>query len=300
MKDRERLEALVVERATRFEPIALVEVLAHLGYRPEEMLFRSHLGSVSQAGFVHGVEFRRHPIRQVVVTLNMGLLGPQSPLPSYWDSLFEQVEIDEEALLAFLRFFDHQLLQRFLLATIPERDPTVFKDFEGIKRSYLRLLGVKSIGTLHWLFERIFPELGVKVDRGALTRVVRLDGTRLGSSILGGGAVLGGWSRMPVPGYHVTMFCDEEHTEFGRPWADEVRRRLDGLVFPAIEEAALDLKVSLVIRSEKVWAQLKPSSYLGFDRIKGGARRNREVQIWKGVVTPETAKTLRTTTRGRA
>ena len=168
----------------------------------------------------------------------------------------------------------------------PERDTSIFRDWEGTKRSYLSLLGIRSTSTMHWLFETTFPELGVKVERGVLTRNVKLEGTRLGFSVLGGGAVLGGFSRVPVPGFTITMYCDEEHTEFGRPWAEEVRRRLDSIIFPAIAETAVDVRVSLVIRSEKVWAALKPTSYLGFDRLKGGARRNREVQVWKGQVTP--------------
>jgi hypothetical protein len=87
-----------------------------------------------------------------------------------------------------------------------------------------------------------------------------------------------------VPGFLVTLFADEEHTEFGRPWAEEVMRRLERFVFPALAEAAVELKVVLVIRSEKVWAQLRPGSYLGFDRVKGGQRKNREVQVFKGEV----------------
>ena len=278
------LEAEISRRVAEFDPTALLLLLAHLGYRSEEILFESAARDVSQPALCQRIEFRSVPIRQAVLTVNLGLLGAQSPLPTYLKSLLEDANVDEQSFLDFLRFFDHKLLENYLRSVYPERDSSVFHDFEKTKQSYIRLLGLRSISTFQWLIELVFPELGVKVERGTLTRAVKLAGARLGSCELGGGAVLGGWTRAPLPGFFVTLYCDEERTELGRPWAEEVRRRLDTLIFPVVAEAALELRVVLVIRSEKVWAQLRPGSYLGFDRMKGGARKNREVQVFKGKV----------------
>jgi hypothetical protein len=282
----EALEAEIARRITEFDPVALLDLLHSMGYGDEEILFESRLTSTSQPAMIQAIDFKTQPIKQVVLSFNLGLLGPQSPLPSYFAKLMDDSDLDEQGLLEFLRFFDHKLIEGVVNSFYPERDTTVFRDWEGTKRSYLRLLGIRSITTVQWLFEATFPELGVKVERGTLLRNVKLEGTRLGFSILGGGAVLGGYSRVPVPGFTITMYCDEEHTEFGRPWAEEVRRRLDSIIFPAVAETAIDIRVLLVIRSEKVWAALKPTSYLGFDRIKGGSNRNRVVQVWQGQVTP--------------
>ncbi len=279
-------------KLAEFDATALLDLLDFLGYRSEEILFQSRPGYASERALLHSLEFRSQPIQQAIVTFNFGLLGPNGPLPSYLRELIETGEVDEQTFTEFLRFFDHVLIQARLNATYPERGQSVFKDWEKTKRSYLNLLGIRSVGTLHWLFEMVFPELGVKVERGSLMRNVQLEGARLGSAQLGGGAVLGGWARVPVPGFVVTLYSDEEHTDFSHPWAAEVRSRLERLIFPVVAESALDLRVSLVIRSEKVWAQLKPGSYLGFDRIKGGTRRNREVQVFKGQVTPALLATL--------
>jgi hypothetical protein len=279
----------ISKRASAFDPIALLDLLAHLGYRPEEILFESHESVASQPRLIHSIEFKKSPIRHVVISLNMGLLATQSPLPTYFRDLLQDADLDEQAFAEFLRFFDHRLLQNSILAIYPERDTTVIRDWEQMKLGLLKLLGIRSESTLHWLFQLACPELEVRVDRGTLSRFVKLDGAELGVSVVGDPrTVLGGWTKAPVPGFHVTLFCEEEHTDFGRPWAEDVRRRLDSIVFPVISDAALELKVSLVIRSEKVWAQLRPGSYLGFDRIKGGARRNREVQVFKGTVVPGT------------
>ncbi len=272
----------IVRRVAEFDPSALILLLSHLGYRPEEILFESAAREVSQPSLVQKVEFRAEPVKQAIVTLNTGLLGTQSPLPSYFKRILEDADLDEQSFTDFLRFFDHRLLDAWLRSIYPEHDPQIFRDFEKTKQSYLRLLGLASVSTLHWLMELTYPELGVTVEKGTIMRSVQLEGARLGGCDLGGSAVLGGWMRGPVPGFLVTLYADEEHTEFGRPWAEEVMRRLERFVFPAVAEAAIELKVVLVIRSEKVWAQLRPGSYLGFDRMKGGKRANREIQVFKG------------------
>ena len=120
------------------------------------------------------------------------------------------------------------------------------------------------------------------LERATLTRDVQLDAVRIGAARIGGDSVLGGRTRVPVPGFHVILTCEEEHTDFERPWADEVRRRLATVVFPAIAESAVDLRVSLVIRSEKVWAQLRKGSYLGFDRLVANS-----LELRAGVATGE-------------
>ena len=280
------LEHEIARRAPEFDPLALVGVLLHAGYAREEILFRSNPTDASAGSLVVSIEFHSLPPRRVVVTLNLGLLGSQSPLPSYFKQLLASGEIEEGGFLEFLHFFDHHLIRGQLEGVEPELPGGAFADFDQTKRDYLRLMGLGSPSTLHWLFQLVFPELDVRVTRGTMTRTVPLDGIRLAVSRLGGSGVMGGRARVPVAGFAVTLYCEEEHSDFGHPWVEEVRRRLDSLAFPTLADASLDLRISLVIRSEKVWARLSHESYLGFDRIRGGKRRNREVLVWNGEVTP--------------
>ncbi|MBL4850452.1 MAG: type VI secretion system baseplate subunit TssG [Planctomycetes bacterium] len=280
------LEKDIARRAADFDPLALIRVLTEAGYEKEEILFRSNSTDASAVSLVTSIEFHSLPPRRVVVTMNLGLLGPQSPLPSYFKHLLVSGEVDEAAFLEFLHFFDHNLIREQLEASEPELSTRVFANFDQTKRDYLRLMGLGSPTTLHWLFKLVFPELGVRVGQGTMNRIVPLDGIRLASSRLGGSGVMGGRARVPVRGFFVTLYCDEEHSDFGHPWVEEVRRRLDTLAFPPLADASLDLRISLVIRSEKVFARLSHESYLGFDRIRGGQRRNREVLVWNGEVTP--------------
>jgi hypothetical protein len=280
----EAVEARMRARVREFDIVALLELLAHLGYRREEVLLRSHLSSTTQVGLIHDIEFRKHPLRQVVITLNMGLLSPHSPLPSYFFQLLESANVDEDAMTAFVGFFDHAILSEFLASIYPESNAAVFRNWEGTKRSHLSLLSTRSLSTLHWLFQGVFPELGVVASHGTLTRKVRVEPIRLGFAVLGKGGALGGISTVPVPGLEVMLFCDEDYTDQDKPWADEIRRRLASVIFPILEEANVDLRVMLTIRSQRGWAQLGPGSYLGFDRIRGGAERNRVIVVHKGPV----------------
>jgi hypothetical protein len=85
------------------------------------------------------------------------------------------------------------------------------------------------------------------------------------------------------------LYCDDDATDAGNPWADEVRRRLSAWVFPILREAALDLRVALTIRNQRGWARLGRGSYLGFDRMKGGPERDRVITVHKGPIPPESA-----------
>lgn len=278
------LELRVMEQASRFDIIALLQLLRHMGYRPEELVFKSHVSLSSQPGIVQAIEFRRLPAKQVAITVNFGLLGPLSPLPSYFLKAMEESDMDEDALVEFIAFFDHSVIGSYLKSIYPEDDPAIFRDWEQTKARYRSLVGLRSPSTLHWVFEGVFPELRVSIGRDRFKRDVKLDGVRLGHTRLGDPVALGGTSKVPVMGFDVALACEEEYTTAGRPWAEEARRRLKSIVFPVLRETDLDLRVRLVVQSQKAWAQLTSGSYLGFDRIRGGRDQNRIIIVHDGPV----------------
>jgi hypothetical protein len=285
-------ESEVERRAAGFDLIPLIDLLFSMGYRPEDLVFESNFNQTSRPNLIERVAFVKEPIRHVVITVNFGLLDPKSPLPSYFTKLLEVGNIDDEAFLAFLRFFDHLILRNYFNAVYPERDRTIYKSWENTKRCYLSLLGLRSPATIHWLFQSVFPELGVEVGRGTIGRDLRVQQVTLGESRLGA-AALGARSTVAVTAAEVTLYCEEESTPQGTPWADEIRKRLAAVIFPVLADGGLDLKLSLVIWSQRGWAQLKPGSYLGFDRIRGGEAKRRTVLIHRGQVPqPDVATPL--------
>lgn len=218
------LERHIIERAREFDVIALLDLLRHAGYAPEDMVFKSHHSGASQSGLVARVEFRTDPVRQVEVTLNMGLLAADGLLPSYFQKVIDEGEIDEEAFTGFLHFFDHVLLQNFLASIYPEQNPQIYSDWERTKRSYVTLLGLRSTSTLHWIFQSVYPELAVSVDRVQIGREMTVMPAKLGSAKLGGPAALGATAQVPVAGCAATVRVDSApDTNGGQPFYMVVR-----------------------------------------------------------------------------
>ena len=101
-------EQNIAQRIHEFDVHALLNLLHHIGYSPEEILFRSHLTTISPSSLLQRIEFLSVPFRRVVVTINLGLMGPNSPLPSYFFKMIDKLW-NEKAFLDFISFFDHHL-----------------------------------------------------------------------------------------------------------------------------------------------------------------------------------------------
>lgn len=283
-EEQRRLERQISRRARAFDVPALLRVLRWLGWREEELLFRSHLSTASPGALIHAVEFSHRPRREVRVTLNLGLLGPQSPLPSYFFRSLDTSAIDSARFVEFVGYFDHRVLRSFLKAIYPEDNRQLFADWERTKRRYLHFLDLRSQATLCWMFSQTFPELGVTVEKAALGRTVQAQSLVLGSASLGGDAVFGKQAKVPVDGRRVTLTAEAEATASGRPWPAEIAARLEAVLFPVLREIGLDLEVFLVIEAQRSWARLEGESYLGFDKVQGGAQSPRRIRLFRGYV----------------
>jgi hypothetical protein len=281
------VEEQICQRVHEFDIQALLELVYYLGYRPEDVLFKSNFSTLSQPSLIEEIQFCSQPIRHVVITLNLGLLSVLSPLPSYFMRAIENTNLDEKALLDFLEFFNHKLIQSYLYSIYPEYNSRFYSDWESTKKGYLRLLGLDSVTFLHHLFQMVFPELGIAVEKSRHKRQLTLGAFRLGESILGDTKVLGSQATVPVIGFDITLYCDEEFSDRRTTWADKIAQRLHKLLFPILQELDICLKIVLIIRTQKSWLQLKKGSYLGIDKLQGGAEKNRMVLVFKGLVTAE-------------
>lgn len=275
-------ERKIAKKIYDFDLISLLQLLQFIGYFPEEVHFRSHLSTSSQPSLIHGIEFQSEPARSVLITLNLGLLSAQSPLPSYFLKKLDAGYINTSSFVDFIGYFDHFLIKNYLLNIYPEMNKWLFPDYELTKRRFLELLDLKSCTTLHWLFELVFPELGVSVEKAALGRQLRSAPIRLGKTILGTDAIFGEKASVPVYGRRITFFSEFETTDPGQPWPKEIKQRLDDLVFPILRSVGMDLEVILVIRTQKTWAKLDSESYLGYDKIRGGKEHYRRITIFTG------------------
>lgn len=274
-------EERITEEVRAFELGALLCLLRHEGYAPSDIAFRCHHSSASQSRLIDSVQF--HPAQpRVEIFLNYGLLSAQTPLPSYFQRTMDDAGVDGRAMRQFLSFFDHRLIESFLLHAYPETNPHVFPDWEEFKRHFVTLLDLRSVATLQWLFSLVFPELDVRVRKAVLDRGLSNAPIVLGHTALGNDAVFGGRSRVQVQGAGVTLFGDDDTYLPGTPWPVEIRRRLDELVFPLLSHGGADLDIVLVIRTQKTVARLHGESYLGYDRIRGGEASYRRLRIFTG------------------
>jgi hypothetical protein len=276
------LEKKISQRIHEFDIISLIRLLMSIGYSREEITFRSHNSICSQSGLIYGIEFRHEPVQEAVITMNMGLLGAQSPLPSYFRQKMESAEISGKSFADFIGYFDHHLIRDYICNIYPEINRLFFPDWELTKRRYLQILNLKALSTLHWLFQTVFPEIGVTVENAVLGSEVRTQPVRLGETILGNDAVFGNMTDVTLHGRRITFYSDEEMTDTQIPWPREIKNRLENLMFPILRPMGIDLDIFLVLKSQKRWVRLHGETYLGYDRIRGEKDAYRRIHIFRG------------------
>ena len=272
----------ISRKSHEFDIISLLRLLKSLGYNPDEIRYKGHNSICSQSGLIQGVIFSDHPVREVVITLNLGLLSAQTPLPSYFRKMMEADITGGRRFEDFVAYFDHHLIRDYVCNIYPEINRFYFPSWELSKRRYLEMLDLRSINTLHWLFQMVFPEIGVKVEKVPLGRGMQTDTIRLGRNRLGGNAVFGGKALAPISGPRVTLVSEEDLTDTQIPWPREIKDRLNRLIFPLLRPIGIDMEINLVLKSQTRWARLHLETYLGYDRIRNGADSYRQIRIFRG------------------
>jgi len=276
-----RVETLIVENIWRFDPINLITLLNYIGYSMNDISFRSHYSNCSQSHLVQDIKFYNAP-KGVVITLNMGLLGGQSALPSYFFDKINTESFEGDKFTGFFGYFDDRLLRRFLFAVYSELDQTFVQSWETRKRAELYTLKLDSIVTLQWLFQLVFPELQVRVDKAPLKRSLTLQSPILGKLTLGHQTVFGKKKELSVLGKCITLITDDEYFTNNNPWTHEINMRLESLLFPILYTVGLSLEIWLVIRSQGTSLSLKQNSYLGYENIHSDNLQVKRVRIFSG------------------
>ncbi len=269
-------------RIRHFDLVALLNLLESMGYRTEDVIFRSAMTRVSAQSMVEDIEFL--PEQKVIVWLNMGMLSYQSPLPTYFLKMLELEVINVQSFIDFVQFFSDRLIRDYLCALRPEGDPRLGLGWQRSGRHLVRLLGLSSPSTLHWLFSMVFPELEIAVYRDRHWRELSPGHVKLGGTPLGAGAVFGGRTRVKVRGFSIELLSEEDSADNGAPWAHEALRRLEGQILPMLADYDLSIKVIVVIRHRSGWARLSHDSLLGYDALRGGKPKVKRAVIFRGKV----------------
>lgn len=279
------IEERIQREARRFDLGALVRLLAEHGWPRETLLFQGNPEGGSSS-LVEAVELRTRPTRRAIVTVNMGLLGDSSLLPSYFLRAIEASQAPE-VFYDFVRFLDHVLVSAYLDAIWPEQDREVHGDYRAMQRAFLSLGGFASTSTLQWLASCVFPELAVRAERASFSRATEEHGFRTGTSRLDGTSVIGRRYDAEAHGFAIELTADEECNDRGRPWVHVVEQRLRERLLPIVAEARLALVVRLRVLGHASWAHLDAPGaargWLGYDRVRGNADEPHVVVVYRGV-----------------
>jgi hypothetical protein len=274
------LEQRIRERIRGFDIPALLDVLAASGYGDAEIEYQGHRTNVHQSHLVHDIQFIHQPRKRIVITVNVGLLSAQSPLPSFMMQTMDQ--LDHDRLERFIGFFDDRLLRECFAGLYPEREGALLPGWPEAAKDRLRLLRPTCQSTLHWLFSKSFPETEIAVRRDVRHQRVAAPEMRLGASALGEGDSMGGFASIPTGGMEVRIFCNEVISASGVTWAVEARRRFEADLLPLLSETVLMLTVILVLRDQEGFLRLERESHLGYDPLHGAPVETRQVLLFSG------------------
>ena len=284
-------EERITRDARRFDLKPLLQLLHDHGYEREDVLFES-VHEASSSSIVDSVEFSVRPHRGVLVSVNVGLLGDNSLLPSYFLQVLERSD-HPERFFDFIRFFDHRLIENYVRSVYPEDDPGIYRDWAQVQRSFFKMLGLGSVSTLQWLWKLYFPELRVKVTRRAFANATETHAFRTGQSTLDGTGVLGRVYESDATGFVVDLFAEEEIDGHGRPWPELIEARLNRSLMPLMSAYRIPLVVRLRVLFHSTWARMDfpfadEHGYLGYARIRGDVEEGHTIVIYRGITGEQT------------
>lgn len=271
-------------RINEFDIFALLDLLEHLGLDLNQIEFKGYRGNESQPGMVRSIDFKKNG--KVSVEFFYGLLGANSPLPSYFFRMADNGEIDDLHFSEFFGFIDQALIKTWLKTMYPERFNISYM-FRESRRNWISAFSkLGSINQVKWLFDLVFPELQVRVNRIQVTNTQAARPAVIGKSKIGIEMILG--HQFPTLDYRyvVKLICYDEIFRMDIPWRTEIEDRLHGRIFPLLAPLSLNMEIVLTILESKSWMTLsEQTSYLGYERLKNDQARNKQIPIHLGLIS---------------
>ena len=281
------LQKKIRARIHSIEPCALIKMLLEMGYTWDQFFFKGDYNLTSTPSLCRKIDFHDNKLLKVTITLNLGLLSPNTSLPSYFFREVDQNPSQGERFLRFLGYFNHFVLKDFLQTQLFELSPHLFSSWENALEDYFCLTALNSLLTLDSLFRLSFPDLNVQVQKMPQREIIQNSIFRLGGGSLGANAILGGNATRTFESFHVSLFANDDQKEKGLPWAEEVKKRLNEIIFPLLAKTSVHLLIELIVRKPKNQLRLSSNSFLGLERIGENSFPLR-LLIFYGEVTSQT------------
>ena len=274
---RQRLQA----KAATFDVLALLRALRWLGYEPDDIFFENSLDEAATRSMVRFVRFEDAPVYRAVVGVNLGLMGPNGPLPSYFQKFAENL-LDREPFDLMIRFFDHLSIKNLFASLYPDFYSRYYEDWDGVRSSYLGICGLTSVDRVHWLFSQFIPELPVHVSRARFRTTSDHHVARTGITRLDGTGIVGRGYQADTHGFQVRLHAEMERDSRGRSWAKVVTDRFQKKLRPLLEHYNVSISLTLWIENHESWARLNEQGFLGYERIQENMAAGHEVVLHDG------------------
>lgn len=265
MKD-EKIQQKIAQNIKKFDLCALLKLLRTLGYQRANVIFEGNTNQASYNSLCHAIYFDEDP-RRARIVVNIGLLGPLSPLPSFFQNLVDREDVDSTRFISYLNFFNHRLIDNFIRMTLPETHENLFSSWKQTQLNYLSLLGFESVSTLWFLMKICFPDLVVEVKKNPQIIKLQTSSLVLGRDVIGYNSYLGNRFKQTLSSYKITFSTEDELSDVGTPWPIEINRRLVELIYPILKKTDLHFSIVLKIKNKFNYLTLGSKTYLGFDRV---------------------------------
>ncbi len=289
----------LLPRLHQFDAVALRLLLRRWGYDSDVIAYCGHFSQTSQPHLFWLIDLPNDLPGPTIadsyresggwgdgarlsIQVNLGLLSNRSPLPTYFLQLLADHQY-QGALVKLFDLLDDTLIDDRLASFRPEWEPQIVPDWNDVRFDLLRLTSLATPSSLHSVFQRVFPELGVAVKYAPAERSVEVPEVVLGTSVVGE-AAFGGEAEVPVPSFAVTLVCNEPRSRADQPWVEEIHHRLKQRLFLRLAGTSVHLQVTALLFEPEPVAQFDERSRLGQNELPGGTAGLRRVLVFAGAV----------------
>jgi hypothetical protein len=275
------LSEQIQSKLADFDLLALLRLLKMEGYESQNFWFSSHESLSSQDRLIAGVTLINE---RALISINLGLLGVHSPLPSAVFQQLDKAAVKQRSLSDFLKFFDHLLILNYLGNLYPQINTEFFSDWEKTNFDYLQVQNMHSKSSLFWLFQVAYPEFDISLSNDKFIDSSETESIYLGRLILGDESHFGGESKFSKPSIHIHLRLMCEDFQPNLNWAKEALKRLDELIYPLLNGLEVCLKITFSLGEHSNSLHLLPTSSLGYEALQTTELKALQLCLHQGMV----------------
>ncbi|MGI0119072.1 hypothetical protein [Zooshikella sp. RANM57] len=263
----------------RFDILALLKLLDYKGYTTDKIRFKSNANLTSQKRIVERVEFI---FEYVHITLNLGLLGTQTHLPSYWLKKLDHYTLDRPQLEALLILLDHMIILDFLGQLYPEINRYYFTQWHQIVQQHVFLDTTLSSMNLHWLLTHVFPEFDIILEQQPRVQSTQAKTHTFGMSTFNSTTTLGGIGFQTVSSLLIRLTLRYADYRHNLNWENEINYRLRHYVLVFFTNKSVNFDIVFTTSIPREGLRLQLQSQLGQDTLIGMDNRTKHIHLYEG------------------